>query len=119
MLWHGMRHAPGISVEENQRSLQMATAVSSGSRWAVNHNDRAVHASLVSGIFAHSSASKAPTQGMKYDAISGFTLKPASSRETMIARPAASDGRHGKISRPSGPSPPTPHSRAPTPPPLP
>src|SRR5258708_19083156 len=95
-----MRHAPGISVEENQRSLQMATAVSSGSRSAVSHNDRAVHASLVSGIFAHSSASKAPTQGMKYDAISGFTLKPASSPETMIARPPATDGRPGENKQP-------------------
>src|SRR5258708_20083134 len=104
-----MRHAPGISVEENQRSLQMATAVSSGSRLAVNHNDRAVHASLVSGIFAHSSASKAPTQGMKYDTISGFTLKPASSRETLVARPPATLAPHPKTSLPFRPTPPPPH----------
>src|ERR1700736_3429779 len=99
----GARYASAVcSDEENHSSLQMATAVSSGARSVLNHKDRADHASPLSGIFSHSSASVGPTQGMKYDAISGLTLKPAIPRVTMIARPVACDGRHGKIRRPCG-----------------
>src|ERR1700687_4718115 len=90
----GAHHASaGTSVEENHRSSQIATAVSSGSRSEDSHTDRADHASRGSEILMHSFAAMAPTQGMKYDAINGFTLKPARRREMMIARPAAVGGR--------------------------
>src|SRR5882672_7260652 len=92
----------GISAEENQRCSQIAIAVSSGSRSTISQIDRADHAPGSSGAFMHCPASDAPTQGMKYEFINGFTLKPAGWREMMIASPTTSDGRQGKIIRPCG-----------------